>query len=449
MDKVINTEINSIPENWELATIEAFCTVKSSSMSYKELDDSEGDDDGIRVFGIKVSDMNLRGNETSFQIANLERLINKEVAYKRAIPPNSVVFPKRGAAIATNKKRLTTCWTVLDPNLIAVMPSEEVNSTFLFYWFHTVDLARVTDPGPTPQLNRKDIAPLEFPKPPLGEQKKIAYVLSIVQQAIAQQEQIIQTTTELKKALMHKLFTEGLHGEKQKETAIGLIPESWSLATIDSLCSIKSSSITYQQLENLEDDENHESLTVFGVKVSDMNLEGNEVAFITANLIRKIGREIASKKAIPKNSIVFPKRGAAIATNKKRLTTCYTVLDPNLIAVVPLEKVDYRFLFHWFNTFDLAKITDPGPTPQLNKKDIAPLKFPFPEKEIQKKVADSIDAVDRKIEIHTKKLLTLTELFRALLHQLMTAQIRVHDIDLPGFDESATITPQGTIQGSP
>lgn len=48
----------------------------------------------------------------------------------------------------------------------------------------------------------------------------------------------------------------------------------------------------------------------------------------------------------------------------------------------------------------------------------------------------------------TKRLLTLTELFRTLLHQLMTAEIRVHDIDLPGFNELADVTPQGTIQGS-
>ena len=65
--------------------------------------------------------------------------------------------------------------------------------------------------------------------PPLDEQRQIAQVLSAVQRAIERQERLIALTAELKKALMHKLFTEGTRGEPLKQTEIGPVPESWDV----------------------------------------------------------------------------------------------------------------------------------------------------------------------------------------------------------------------------
>jgi type I restriction enzyme S subunit len=273
-------------------------------------------------------------------------------------------------------------------------------------------------------INQAKLKALEVPLPPLPEQKKIAHILSTVQRAIEAQERIIKTTTALKKALMHKLFTEGLRGEPQKQTEIGPVPESWATPTIESVCTIKASAMSYSQLEkasNVSD-----GVRAIGIKVSDMNLPGNEIEFRSANLERLLTEKEARKRTVPPHSIIFPKRGAAIATNKKRLTTGYTVLDPNLIAVMPSEAVSHRYLFHWFNTFDLKTITDPGPTPQLNKKDIAPLKFPMPPIEEQQAIAATIDAAEEKATLHIRKRDQFQALFRTLLHDLMTAKTRVN-----------------------
>jgi type I restriction enzyme S subunit len=78
-----------------------------------------------------------------------------------------------------------------------------------------------------------------FSYPPIPEQKKIAHILSTVQRAIEAQERIIQTTTELKKALMHKLFTEGLRHEPQKQTEIGPLPETWVVVAFDKFVTLQ------------------------------------------------------------------------------------------------------------------------------------------------------------------------------------------------------------------
>jgi len=260
-------------------------------------------------------------------------------------------------------------------------------------------------------------------------------VLGLVQRAIEQQERLIALTTELKKALLHKLFTEGLRGEPQKQTEIGPVPESWEVMALGTRCDVVSGSLSYTDFSKMASSDALDAVDCMGVKVSDLNLPGNETRFVMANLIKRLSADFASKRLVPADTVIFPKRGAAIATNKKRLTTTWTVLDPNLIGLRAKDSLDAEFLFHWWQTFDLRKITDPGPTPQLNKKDLVPVLIPLP-KEIdeQREIAVAISCIDSKMHSHQRKHSALTDLFRTLLHQLMTAQIRVNDLDLSEED---------------
>src|SRR5206468_6689017 len=74
-----------------------------------------------------------------------------------------------------------------------------------------------------------------IPLPPLPEQRKIAGVLGLVQRAMEQQERLLALTAELKKAILHQLFTHGLRHEPQKQTDLGPIPQSWEVRSIDEL----------------------------------------------------------------------------------------------------------------------------------------------------------------------------------------------------------------------
>ena len=76
------------------------------------------------------------------------------------------------------------------------------------------------------------------------------------------------------------------------------------------------------------------------------------------------------------------------------------------------------------------------------------MKTAVPSLSEQKKIAEILELVDTKIDVESRKLASLRELFRTLLHHLMTAKTRVHDIDLLGFDDLVNITPQGSSQRS-
>jgi len=56
--------------------------------------------------------------------------------------------------------------------------------------------------------------------------------------------------------------------------------------------------------------------------------------------------------------------------------------------------------------------------------------IPVPSLDEQREIVGVFAALDRKEKVHERKHAALTSLFRTLLHQLMTAQLRVHDLDL-------------------
>lgn len=56
--------------------------------------------------------------------------------------------------------------------------------------------------------------------------------------------------------------------------------------------------------------------------------------------------------------------------------------------------------------------------------------LPKPAKEEQRNITFILDAIDRKINLHQRKLAVLDELFKALLHKLMTGELRIADLDL-------------------
>jgi type I restriction enzyme S subunit len=65
-----------------------------------------------------------------------------------------------------------------------------------------------------------------------------------------------------------------------------------------------------------------------------------------------------------------------------------------------------------------------------NRNEISVLPIPAPSIDEQREIANVITAVVKLREVHVCRRDTLKSLFRTLLHQLMTAQVRVGDLEL-------------------
>ena len=83
-------------------------------------------------------------------------------------------------------------------------------------------------------LNARIVRSLEVPVPPLPEQRKIAAILSSVDDAIEKTQAVIDQVQVVKRGLKQELLTRGLPGRhtRFKQTEIGEIPEDWDFLSL-------------------------------------------------------------------------------------------------------------------------------------------------------------------------------------------------------------------------
>ena len=175
------------------------CLFKSGKTLPKEKEMPSGD-----YLYAKVGDLNLPGNERTIRFSR--SYVDAATAKRCLIPKGAVVFPKRGGAIGTNKKRITGEDCCLDLNLMSVIPGEKIHTEYLLAWFEQMDLADIANGSTVPQINNKDLNPLTIALPKMELQQEFADFVSQVDKLRFEAQQQIEKLETLKKSLMQEYF---------------------------------------------------------------------------------------------------------------------------------------------------------------------------------------------------------------------------------------------------
>jgi type I restriction enzyme, S subunit len=195
-----------LPKGWKWVRLEDVCEIVGGN-TLPEPEDAQNED---KVYCLKVSD--LDGDYSDGKILSGGLLYTqRNLAGNRILSPEAIVFPKRGGAIATNKKRILSVYAVLDPNLMGIeVKSTDILSSFLYLWFESWDLASLQSGNTVPQINRQDLVSLRIPLPPLPEQKRIVAILNeqmaAVEKARVAAEAQLNTIKQLPAALLRQAF---------------------------------------------------------------------------------------------------------------------------------------------------------------------------------------------------------------------------------------------------
>ncbi len=161
---------------------------------------------------LKVSDLNRPENDPEVtRAANYVDENTLELLGGHPCKPGTIVFPKIGGAIATNKKRKLGITAAFDNNVMGLVLNEEVvSSDYLLLWTFTVDLTTLSKVGPVPSIRQSTVENQRIPLPPLEEQRRIIDYLDAIKERVkALKDAQAATEAELKRleqAILDKAF---------------------------------------------------------------------------------------------------------------------------------------------------------------------------------------------------------------------------------------------------
>ena len=284
----------------------------------------------------------------------------------------SVLFAKSGMSCLKGYVYVTKndCYVV--SHLAIVQPKEDVNSYYLKYHFMYHKPYLLAKDTAYPSISIADILNYKIILPKIEKQEQIVSELDKITEMISKYDEQLKELDKLSQSIFYEMFGDPIENEK-----------GWEMSTIEMTCIIKSG--------NSEANYSKEGTLPY-IKVSDMNLPLNSKYINTYSL--SVDFEQNKKNIIPIGATIFPKRGGAIFTNKKRITNKEICCDLNIMAVIPGIRIQQEYLYMYFMFIDFSKLPNGSSVPQINNKDIGPLKIALPPLALQQSFARKIEAIE-------------------------------------------------------
>ena len=413
------TELGPLPEEWEVVRLGEVAEISSGGSAPQGKEYFGGKNPFIRVQHLDNDNYTIKGCD----------YITDEAVRKyklKLFPKGTIIFPKSGASIYSEKRAKLPFDAYIVSHLMAVISrSPLLLQDYLFFNLISKKLSKnKADNYPT--LNISEVSQIPIPLPPLEEQKAIAGILSTVQSAFEKTEKVINALKNLKKSMMKHLFTYGPVAEEEaekvelKETEIGLIPKHWEVVRLGEVYNITKKPKGLR-IENYD-------------AVPFVPMEGIGFGAFSVNFIIKDPEEISSGNYFEKGDLLLAKITPSFENGKQAIADNipidFGIATTEVIPIKQAEKGLISYLFYYLQKPDVrqslaSKMEGTTGRQRLPKEVLLNTLIPLPPLEEQQKIAQILQSIDQRIEKEEKYKNALQNLFKSLLHNLMTGKIRV------------------------
>lgn len=287
-------------------------------------------------------------------------------------------------------------------------------------------------------VNNQKIKNIEFLLPvSILEQRKIASILSKLDESIAQLELLIEKYNRIKIGLMHDLLTCGVDEQgnirseethKFKDSLLGRIPVEWSAVKLGVIINDGGGLIQTGPFgSQLHANEYVEE----GVPViMPQNILQKGIDEKTLSFIQNAKAKILKRHVTNINDIIFARRGdlskCAVIDSKYQGAICGTGCLLIRIKKADINPFWLRMLYQQFNYQKEINISSVGSTMQnLNTEILSNLLIPKISRAEQNLIVERIQGIDTLIEMSIDNYNKLSKKKPGLMHDLLTGKVRV------------------------
>jgi type I restriction enzyme, S subunit len=315
----------------------------------------------------------------------------------------------------------------------AVLPKPKVDAKWLYYSLAAFDLTKLNEATGVPSINRDWLYRIKLGSDEFDGQRRIAEILSTVDEAIEQTEALIAKYQQIKAGLMHDLFTRGVTpdghlrptrgqaSQLYKKSPLGWIVKEWEVDPLDSVADVVDPNPSHRNPVYVSDGFPFISTIEF--------IEPDDVEVNTPRRVAEATvQEQESRCYFCAGSIAFSRKGTIGAIRMLPSGIRFALLD-SLCVINPRNDMSSHFLLHTLRSFHLkrqiANSTMGVALQQVSIGRVRKLLIPIPKAKERDAIQRCLENISTMIAVEMQKGTKLHGQKHGLMQDLLTGHVRV------------------------
>lgn len=409
------TALGIIPQEWEVMRLEDLCHNEGDYGINAPATDFS---DKLPTY-LRITDIDDDGK---FIIAN-KASVNNPNSGSYHLKDGDIVFARTGATVGKtylyNREDGDLVFAGFlirfSPNAQKIVPYylKAYTNTSTYWKWVKITSQRSGQPG----INATEYCSLQIPVPPLAEQRKIAEVLGVWDEAIEKQARLIEKLVLRKRALMQRLLSAKLRlpgfSEPWQKVKLGDIGDTYNGLSGKNKDDFEYGNAQFIPYINVFSNERIDTNNLGCVQIKP-NEQQNTVKY--GDIFFTVSSETPDEVGMA--SVLLEH-----LDNTYLNSFCFGYRLNNFSTLNPFFAA-YLFRTEHFRNY-MSVLAQGSTRFNISKKEVMKLKIDLPSIEEQTAIAEVLTAADREIELAKEKLERLRRQKRGLMQQLLTGKKRV------------------------